>query len=129
MSPSNGTTPGASSADAAIDLLYAWMPPPTPPPAPCPEAVFSLTLKGTLDGQEALLTARGQTAAAFKANLEAIRGLLDVPAAHKPTPQTASQPQGEGWCTKHAVQMTQTTKDGRSWWSHRTPEGQWCKGK
>ena len=97
---------------------------------PCPEAVFSVTLKGKLDGQEALLTARGQTAAEFKANLEAIRGLLDVPAAHKPTPQTASQPQGEGWCAVHQTALKLNHgKDGKTWLSHRTAEGQWCKGR
>jgi hypothetical protein len=26
------------------------------------------------------------------------------------------------------VQMRQNHKNGRSWWSHKTPEG-WCKGK
>ena len=25
----------------------------------------------------------------------------------------------EGWCSKHGLQMTQTHKEGRSWWSHR----------
>ena len=91
MSMNNGTTPGASSADEAIDLLYAWMPPQAAP-QPCPEACFSLTLKGRLDGQEALLTARGQTAAEFKANLEAMRGLLDAPTA----PPASRPPQGQG---------------------------------
>lgn len=86
--------------------------------APLPEAAFSLTLKGTLDGQEVLVTARGQTAAEFKANLEAIRGLLD------PVPL----PPGEGWCRTHGVQMTLNQKDGRSWWSHKIATG-WCKGR
>ena len=95
-------------------------------PAPCPEAAFSLTLKGTLAGVEALLTARGQTAEEFKRNLAAIRGLLD-PVAPTALP-AASQPQGKEWCQVHQVAMKQTTKDGRSWYSHRTDQG-WCKGK
>jgi DNA invertase Pin-like site-specific DNA recombinase len=36
--------------------------------------------------------------------------------------------QGKGWCHKHGLQMTQSHKDGRSWWSHKTADG-WCKGK
>ena len=128
MSPTittNGTTPGASSMDEDIDLLYTWWPP-QPPPTPCPEAVFSLTLKGTLDGVEALLTARGQTAEEFKRNLAAIRGLLDpvAPAA----PPAASQPQGKDWCQVHQVAMQLNQKEGRSWYSHRTDQG-WCKGR
>ena len=120
----NGTTPGASRTDEAIDSLYSFWPGAQPAPQPLPEAAFSLTLKGTLDGQEALLTARGQTAAAFQANLEAIRGLLDAPTQ---APAQASST-AEGWCRKHGLQMTQTHKDGKTWWSHKTPDG-WCKGR
>ena len=119
--------------DEAIDTLYAWMPPQTPAPAPCPEACFSLTLKGHIDGHEALLTARGQTAAEFQANLAAIRGLLDAPAqAHLRASSThevpAVQGQGAGWCAVHQVQMKENHKDGRTWWSHQV-DGHWCKGK
>jgi hypothetical protein len=125
-SPSPST--GASDYDADLDLLYAWMSAPTPAPQPCPEAAFSLTLKGTLDGVEALLTARGQTAAEFKANLEAIRWVLDQPTV----PQTAAAPTEEagGWCAVHDTAMkAHHGKDGRRWFSHYLPEGGWCKGK
>lgn len=140
MSTTNGLH---HATDEAIDLLYSWMPP-LPQPQPLPEAAFSLTLKGTLDGQEALLTARGMTAAEFKENLEAIRGLLDAPPDRgpgqakpvSPSPP-ASQPrmretgrvQEIGWCSTHSLEMTLNTKNGRQWWSHRLPEGGFCKGK
>jgi hypothetical protein len=115
-------------------------------PAPLPEAAFSLTLKGTLDGQEALLTARGQTAAEFRANLAAIRGLLDA----RPQPQTPAQasspaqplsPQQHnaaamhrpvtGFCQIHNVEMKWNEgRDGRKGWhSHRADDGSWCKGR
>ena len=130
----NGTHPTASSADEAIDLLYAWYPPQTAPAA-CPEAVFSLTLKGHIAGNEALLTCRGQTPAQFKANLEAIRGLLDpVSTPPRSTPGETGKPtQGPAselhWCRAHQVQMTENVKDHRRWWSHRLLEGGFCKGK
>ena len=125
MAPTIHTNGVHHETDEAIDSLYAWMPPQAPAPASCPEAAFSLTLKGTLDGVEALFTVRGQTAAEFKANLAAIRGLLDAPAP--PASQSASQ--DKGWCQKHGVQMKLNHgKDGRSWWSHKTAEG-WCKGR
>jgi hypothetical protein len=124
--------------DAELDHLYAWMPPQGPAPQPCPEALFSLTLKGYIDGHEALLTARGQTPAEFKANLEQIRGLLDA----RPQPQTPVQPLSpqqhnaaamhkrvSDFCPVHNVAMTLNTKDGRSWYSHRKPEGGFCKGR
>src|SRR5262245_59173344 len=104
--------------------------PPVPPAsALCPEALFSLTLKGRLDGIETLLTVRGMTAAEFQANLAAVRGLLEVPTPSQPRqsgPQVSGQ--GQGWCPVHHVSMKQTQKDGRSWWSHRTDQA-WGKGR
>ena len=76
----NGVHHDADAADAAIDSLCSWWPGTAPAPALCPEAALSLMLKGTLDGHEALLTVRGQSAAEFQRNLQAIRGLLDAPA-------------------------------------------------
>jgi len=119
----NGTA-AAHDTDSSIDSLYAWWPPAPPAPAPLPEAAFSLTLKGTLDGVEALFTVRGATAAEFKTNLAAVRGLLGQPQAPA---QPASREQG--WCAIHNVSMKQTTKDGRSWYSHKVPDGRWCKGR
>jgi hypothetical protein len=122
MSATHHTNGVHHEADEAIDQLYSWFPPQLAP-APCPEAVFSMTLKGKLDGQECLLTARGQTVAEFTANVQAIRGLLD------PVPQApAHQSQGQGWCAKHGVQIQEQHKDGRTWYSHRQG-GQWCKGR
>ena len=123
--PANGVH---CEADEQIDSLYAWMPPQPPAAAPLPEAAFSLTLKGTLDGVEALFTVRGQTPAEFKANLAAVRGLLDAPKA--PAQASSATPKGEGkdWCAKHQTTMQLNTKEGRSWYSHKTAEG-WCKGR
>ena len=98
-----------------------------PRPLPCLRPPFSLTLKGTLDGHEALLTARGQTAAEFRRNLQAIRGLLDAPQVPQAGP-TLPNHGAEGWCSLHNVGMKENVKDGRRWFSHRH-EGQWCKGK
>ena len=119
----------ASQTDSDLDVLYAWMPPPHPAPAPLPEAALSLTLKGLVQGHEAMLTIRGQSPEEFQRNLAAVRGLLDAVPQNNGTAQPApSQPHGQGWCAKHSVQMGQTTKEGRSWWSHKTEQG-WCKGK
>ena len=126
MSTSTFSTNGTHNIiDEAIDSLYAWMAPQPPARASCPEALFSLTLKGTLDGHETLLTVRGMTATEFQANVVAIRGLLDQP---QPVPPVQASSQGPGWCSKHGVQMTLNTKDGRSWFSHQV-DGCWCKGK
>jgi hypothetical protein len=104
------------------DLYHAL--PATPSTAQAlPEAAFSLTLRGTLAGQDALLTIRGATIGEFQANVAAVRGLLDA-AQPAPAPVTP----GEGWCPKHGVQMQPQQKEGRQWFSHKI-DGQWCKGK
>jgi hypothetical protein len=124
MSTSNG-----HSADVDIDTLYSWWPGATPAPQLCPEALFSLTLRGTLDGVETLLTVRGMSSEEFQANLRAVRGLLDPVIGIPITPQPAPS-QGEGWCSTHGLQMKWNEgKEGRKgWWSHKTADG-WCKGK
>src|SRR5215831_2516644 len=88
----NGTAPvqpgpTGHATDEAIDSLYSWWPGMQTTPQPLPEAAFSLTLKGTLDGVETLLIVRGQTPAEFKANLAAVRGLLDAPRVASLQPQ------------------------------------------
>jgi hypothetical protein len=104
----------------------------------CPEAAFSLTLKGFLDGQEAMLTVRGQTPEEFTANLQVVRGLFDAPAAQPampPASHAASQhaapptPEGSMICPVHQVLMTKQSNARGSWLSHPKPDGGWCKGK
>jgi hypothetical protein len=119
---SNGHGAVHHEADEMIDSLYSFWPGMQPASQACPEAAFSCTVEGKLDGHHTLLTVRGQTAEAFKANLAAVRGLLDQPQL----PQAASQ--GEGWCKVHSVAMKENLKDGRRWYSHQV-DGQWCKGK
>jgi hypothetical protein len=120
----NGHQNGQAS-DEQIDSLYAYWPGLPSAPQPCPEALFSLTLKGKLDGIETLLTVRGMTAAEFKTHLSEVRGLLDQP---QPAAQPASQ--GKDFCHVHQVVMRQTTKDGKSWLSHYDQAtGKWCKGR
>jgi len=75
-----------------------------------------------------MLTARGQTADEFRRNLQAIRGLLDQPQALS---QPVAQPQGEGWCAVHGVQMrwNEGQAGRKGWYSHRLGDGTWCKGR
>jgi hypothetical protein len=96
---------------------------------PLPEAAFSITLKGTLGGVDALLTVRGQSYQEFVTNVATVRGLLDpLPSSATPTPSPAPQPEMEGWCRIHGVKMTLQSNERGSWFSHKTAEG-WCRGK
>jgi hypothetical protein len=101
------------------------------PTVPLPEAPVSITLKATLHGHEVLVTLRGVDFASVKAQVEQASEWLKVQApAQSPaqSPGQADQSSKPGWCAKHGVPMRHNHKEGRSWWSHWTPEG-WCKGK
>ena len=87
------------------------------------------TLRGTLGGQEALLTARGQTAAEFRRNIEAIKGLLDaVPATAPKLSHDVTTSQGQDLCPLHQVPMKRHENAGGVWFSHYV-DGTHCKGR
>ena len=72
---------------------------------------------------------RGATYAEFAANVANVKGLLD-PVPVPASPQASTQGQEPGWCAVHNTGMhLNQGKDGRTWWSHRLPEGGFCKGK
>jgi hypothetical protein len=90
---------------------------------PLPEAPASVNCHLTIAGRQVQLTLRDT-------NEERLLQRLQTALAQYPAPQPQAGPTlaGEGICPIHQVQMRQTTKEGRTWWSHRTAEG-WCKGK
>jgi hypothetical protein len=47
----------------------------------------------------------------------------DVP--DKPIAPTPPAP--GHWCAAHQTQYKRFSKDGRTWYSHKTPDGKWCK--
>jgi hypothetical protein len=122
---------------AATQRPTAPAPAPAAAPAACPEAAFSLCLKGRMDGQDAQLTVRGATYAEFAANVAAVRGLFDAPAAppafSQPSapvaPAAAPEPEASLVCPIHQVLMTKNSNTRGSWMSHPTADGGWCKGK
>jgi hypothetical protein len=125
-------------------VLDAEAPPAQPletPRGPLGEAPASVNLKVLLHGHEVMVTLRDADEGHLLTRLQALltSGTVQpLPARAQPTPQArqgSSQPRREagpvqevGWCAVHGVEMTLNTKDGRSWWSHLTPEG-WCKGR
>jgi hypothetical protein len=95
------------------------------PTAPLPEAPASVNCHLTIAGRQVQLTLRDHDEARLLVRLEAVLQRYPQPPAEASSPRTE---QGKGWCGIHGVPMKQTTKDGRSWWSHRTEQG-WCKGR
>jgi hypothetical protein len=80
-----------------------------------------VTVSLTLHGREAHLTLRDTDEHRLLARLAAV--LARVPAAAGP----AAAP-GEGYCPRHQVAMQARRNATGAWWSHRTPDGRWCRG-
>jgi hypothetical protein len=83
-------------------------------PHALPEAPVSITLKGTIAGQEAMITLRGVNLTDVWHQVESAASKLD-------------QPETLPMCPKHNAQMKKHTKNGKSWHSHKTQDG-WCNG-
>jgi hypothetical protein len=100
-------------------------------PSACPEAAFSITLKGTLDGHEVLLTARGQTWEEFAANVARLKGMLDAPAA--PTPERRAPERTDAAqtpvCPYHGT-MKESTKAKGTWFCPaKMGDGSYCTSR
>ena len=111
-------------------------------PAPLGEAPCSVNCHVMIGGRQVQLTLRGHDEGEVLTRLEAVLTRYPMP---QPAPQAASQPQGQlsaaqhnalaqhqavtGWCKVHGLQMKENEKAGRRWFSHRLPEGGFCKGR
>jgi len=99
--------------------------PPQPTPAPLPEAPASVNVHLELAGRQVQLTLRDSDEGRLLARLDAV--LQRFPLVVTPS-DTPARP--EGWCTKHGIAMKLNHgKDGSTWYSHKTADGHWCKGK
>jgi hypothetical protein len=103
------------------------------------EAPASANVRVQMCGREVQLTLRDTDETRLLERLTAV--LAQFPVEPKPQPQ-APEPlshqqhhalaQGQkvtGVCPVHSVQMQLNDKNGRQWYSHRTADGQWCKGR
>lgn len=102
-----------------------------------PQSTLSLKLRlgdiemsWTLRGDDADVAQRLPRALATIRNLQT-KGTLPAPAAPQPEP-AAPQPPLEDradWCNIHKIAMVRQSNAQGSWFSHRLPEGGYCKGK
>src|SRR5438874_1182406 len=95
-------------------------PAPEAPAVPLPEAPASVNVHLTIAGRQVQLTLRDTDETRLLARLTSILAQYPPTAVEQET-ATAHV------CPVHQVPMRQTTKNGRTWYSHRTGEG-WCKG-
>jgi hypothetical protein len=79
-----------------------------------PEAPASANVRLVIDGREVQVTLRDMNEVQLMARMARLLATYPTPA-----PQTATDQQ---LCPKHRVPMRLNHKDGRSWWSHKTPQ-------
>jgi hypothetical protein len=123
----------AAGLHKRVSELLAQAPaaPPAAPTVPLPEAPVSITLKATLHGHEVMVTLRGVDFASVKAQVEQASQWLSVQAPPQPPAQCTTQLDHDEspYCHRHKTALKRFSKDGRSWFSHKTADGHWCKGQ
>lgn len=94
----------------------------------CAQAPSSCTLKWHLSGIELLLTLRAANDDALFSRIKRILPKIE----EKVNPSGNGQPQDVPdvpRCAIHNAPMRRYSKGDQSWYSHQTPDGQWCRGK
>jgi hypothetical protein len=46
----------------------------------------------------------------------------------QPQPE-APAPKPDHWCEEHQTEFQRFGKDGKVWYSHKAPDGKWCRAK
>ena len=108
---------------------------PAPTPTALPEAPASVNVRVVISGYEVQWTLRDADEGRLAERLAQLLARYPKP---QPQPQAQLSPQQHnalaqhkqvsGVCPIHGVQMKLNDKNGRQWWSHKTPDG-WCKGR
>jgi hypothetical protein len=49
--------------------------------------------------------------------------------SHNQDKETVDHTDNSAWCPIHEVEMRRYSKNGKSWFSHKTEDGTWCSGK
>jgi hypothetical protein len=113
------------------ELLAAQaVPTPAPPALPLPEAPASCNVYLLLGGHKVQVTLRDTDESRMLARLQVLLDQHPMAQPHADAPAPSTPPRKESWCHAHQTAMKQTTKDGRSWFSHYDEiAGRWCKGR
>jgi hypothetical protein len=102
---------------------------------PLPEAPVSITLKATLNGYEVMVTLRGVDFASVKAQVQQASQWLSVQAPAQPPTQPPAQGKAQRahddspYCRAHKAVLKRYERNGQVWYSHKTADGRWCRGK
>lgn len=119
MQGSNGKSSGQEqSAQQPPSQSAAWS---------VHEAPASCCLKFQMNGIEIMYTMRDCNDDLLYARVRRILPkIMEKTASKDGTEQPPANETHQ--CSKHNVPMKQYTKNGRTWFSHKTADGQWCRG-
>ncbi len=122
---SKGTTkPTPEHADTeALGATPVQEPVAAPVTPALPEAPASCNVYVNIGGRNVQVTLRDTDEQHMLTRLATLLQRFPVVEDHK------EQAQKEGWCHKHNVQMKLNHGKRGSWWSHKTPNGEWCNKK
>src|SRR5262249_48602753 len=95
-----------------------------------PEAPASCNVYVLIDGHKVQITLRDRDEQRMLARLKGVLAQSPAPQPFQGAgkDQAASPEPEKRYCPLHGTEMQLNHKEGRSWWSHKTPDG-WCKGK
>ena len=108
------TTLGTQKLEAMVGATPADEPAPAPV-SPLPEAPVSITIKGTINGQDVMVTVRGTDLPSVWQQVTHASTRLDTPEA---LPR----------CATHGVALQKHRNTKGTWYSHKLDDGSWCKG-
>jgi hypothetical protein len=112
---------------AGIQKRVTEMLPPAPEESahhethPLPEAPASVNVHLTIAGRQVQITLRDTDETRLLTRLQTVL-------AQYPLTPVQDASEDDGWCMVHQVPRKRQQKDGRTWYSHKTPQG-WCKGR
>ena len=101
-------------------------------PVTLPEAPASVNCHIMIEGRQVQVTLRGTDETVLLARLATLLQQYPVAEPPKPPPTQGTGepvPDENPYCQLHKVPLKKFTKDGRTWFSHKAPNGSWCRGK
>lgn len=111
---------------------------------PLPEAPVSFTVRyRSTSGYDCMLTLRGHDATDILRQAHVLMERMAAAGAlpHDDRPSNGARPASgdrgladdhagdPAWCPIHNCEMKRREKDGQTWYSHKTADGEWCRGK
>ena len=88
---------------------------------------IELSAEAALDGKETWTEAQASLYQQLGCQLKVLWATGQQAEAEEPASEP--EPPTEHYCQEHAIPFKRYTRGENVWWSHRTPDGKWCREK